>query len=90
MGIRSGSTKFAHRNASSPIYFLAFFFLGLAFAAALGADLDDFSFLAAFLAVFLLSEALPNALSQFDQNSGVVPVRTIGPLMLLPVGRIGA
>lgn len=72
---------------SSRGYFLAFFFLGLAFAVALGADLGAFSFLAAFLGVFFSSEAVPNALSQFDQNSGVVPVRTIGPLMMLPVGK---
>lgn len=65
-----------------PRYFLDFFFFGFAFAAALG----DFSFFsAAFFSVFFSAVLEPNALSQFDQYSGVVPVRTIGPLMILPV-----
>lgn len=65
-----------------------FFFFGLpALAVAFGAFFTVF-FAGFFAAVFFFLVGLsppalppPNAWSQFFQNSGVVPVRTIGPLI---------
>ena len=89
--------RYRCRSNGHFVFFAAFLeaFFGAAFGAAFGADFGA-DFFAAFLeataasffavafvallpavAVFLS----PNARSQFFQNSGVVPVRTIGPLI---------
>jgi hypothetical protein len=83
------------RDSSSLRYFLDFFFA--VFPAALEAvALAGFFFVIPFFATAFFAEAAfldaavfvavpflpPNALSQFSQNSGVVPVRTIGPPIL--------
>ena len=63
-------------------YFLPDDFLA-AFFEAFGAFLVDF------FEDFFLSES-PKILSQFSQNSGVAPVRTIGPLIVMvSLGAIG-
>ena len=72
------------RETRRPHYFFFAAFLADFFAAFFGAAA---AFVAFFLAAFgAVDEVLfffpPKTWSQFFQNSGVVPVRTIGPLML--------
>ena len=62
-------------GTTQPFFFLADLAAFLAGAFFAGAGFFDGAFLAA---PFLP----PNTLSQFDQKAGVVPVRTIGPLIL--------